>query len=114
MVIIVLNTLGLTTDPTPNDFTFYSPYPNPFNTTTTIRFNIPVETRHPSIPLGNHAVSIQIIDITGHKVETMMNETVEAGKHEIKWNASPYASGIYFAVLQSGKKSVSEKIIYIK
>ena len=114
VVIIVLNTLGLTTDPTPNDFTFYSPYPNPFNTTTTIRFNIPVETRHPSIPLGNRSVSIQIIDITGHKVETMMNGTVEAGKHEIKWNASPYASGIYFAVLQSGKKSVSEKIIYIK
>ena len=82
--------------------------------TTTIRFNIPVETRHPSTPLGNHAVSIQIIDITGHKVETMMNETVEAGKHEIKWNASPYASGIYFAVLQSGNKSASEKIIYIK
>ena len=81
-------------------------YPNPFNPSTTIRFNIPVETQH--------AVSLRIYDITGRVVETLVNGKLMSGEHEVVWNASGFSSGIYFVRLQSNSFVETQKIVLVK
>jgi hypothetical protein len=62
-------------------------YPNPFNLSTTIRFNLQ-EKAH---------VSLAIFDVLGKRVAELINGYVEAGLHSSQWDASNVASGIYFA-----------------
>jgi hypothetical protein len=96
-----------TDEPIPAEFAIMKIYPNPFNPSTTIRFNIGVETRH--------AVSLlQIFDITGRVVETLLNEKLITGEHEVVWNASGFSSGIYFVRLQSGTVVQTQKIVLVK
>ena len=89
-----------------NGFSLGSIFPNPFNPTTTIRFNIGVGT--------TGLLTLQVYDITGQVVETLINDIVEVGQHEIQWNANQYPSGIYFVELKSAGKSETRKIIYLK
>ena len=112
---IDLDELSIEEPQTPSSFVLYQNYPNPFNPTTTIRFNIGVETQD--------ATSLQIFDITGRLVETLVNgELVSAsppkahrrGEHEITWNAGNLPSGVYFVRLQSGKFSQTQKVILMK
>jgi len=83
----------------------YPAYPNPFNPTTTIRFS--VETQH--------AVSLlQIFDIKGRLVETLIDRIIKPGNHKIQWDASNYSSGIYFAKLKTGNQVQTEKLVLVK
>jgi hypothetical protein len=66
-------------------------YPNPFNPTTTIGFNIPNE-----MP-----VSLKIYDITGREIASLLNETKLAGYHEVRFDGSKLASGIYLYKLKT-------------
>ncbi len=91
-------------DVLPNKLNLYPAYPNPFNPTTTIRYS--VETRH--------AVSLHIYNITGRFVETLINEPLTPGEHEIIWNAHNLPSGVYFVRLQSGESSQTQKVILMK
>ena len=100
--------------PIPIKFTLHPPYPNPFNPTTTIRFNIPVETQRVGDPAVSRATSLQIFDITGRLVETLINGKIQPGNHEIKWDASPYSSGIYFVELRFGKERIVQKLLFLK
>lgn len=61
-------------------------YPNPFNPTTTINYQLPV----------NRDVTLIIYNLLGQKVETLGDGRVKAGCHSITWDASRFASGIYF------------------
>jgi hypothetical protein len=81
-------------------------YPNPFNNSTTIRFDIPVETQH--------AVSLWIFDITGRVAATLINEPLKRGAYEITWHAAAVPSGVYVAVLSGGGVSVSRKLVLLK
>ena len=92
--------------PVPTNFRLYHPYPNPFNPTTTLRFDIPSNTTKP--------VLINIYDITGSVVETMINETIESGHHEIQWNVTASSSGLYFVELRIGEERLVQKLLYIK
>ena len=100
--------------PIPTKFALHLPYPNPFNPITTIRFNIAVET----LPRNNrdrgHATSLQIFNITGRLVETLVNGDFVAGKHEVIWDASNHSSGIYFAELVSGENRSVQKLVLLK
>ena len=89
----------------PNEFKLFAPYPNPFNPVTTIRF-LAVETLY--------ATSLQIYDITGRLVDTLINEKRETGEHEIVWDAKGLASGVYFIKLESGQFQDVKKIILLK
>jgi agmatine deiminase len=91
---------------TPTGFQLHPPYPNPFNPTTTIRFNIPVETIHAS--------SLHIYAITGRLVETLVNGGLVSGEHEISWDASQYSSGVYFVKLTSNGLVETQKIVLVK
>ena len=92
----------------PTTFTLHPAYPNPFNPVTTISYAIPmVGTRHA-------AVSLQIYDIAGRLVETLVDGILEQGSHTAQWNASGFSSGVYFVRLEAGTFSQSQKLILLK
>ena len=92
--------------PLPQNFKLYQPYPNPFNPTITIRFNIPVESLRPT--------SLQIFNITGRLIEELVNGELAVGEHEIVWNANNHPSGVYFVRLESGEFVENQKVVLLK
>lgn len=88
----------------PTSFSLMQNFPNPFNPSTAIRFDIPKAS----------FVSIVVYDIMGREVEVLANENARAGKYEVKWNASVYSSGIYFYTLRTGDFSQTKKMILTK
>jgi PKD repeat protein len=86
----------------PDEFSVTS-YPNPFNPSTTIEMNLPV----------GGEWNISIYNITGQKVEEFTGDT-PAGRVSVVWDASGYASGIYFYRVTAGQFSVSKKMVLMK
>lgn len=95
---------GQDADGVPAEFGLKQNYPNPFNPQTTIPFSLPVESD----------VRITIYDILGRRVTTLVNETLSAGNHEIQWNASQLASGIYIYRMQANNQVITKKLTVIK
>ncbi len=89
----------------PNDFVPFPAYPNPFNPTTTIRFKLVKSQQN---------ASLRIYDISGRLVETLLNEKLIAGEHEIKWNGGNNPSGVYFISFETGEFFSNQKIILMK
>jgi len=86
-----------------------SAYPNPFNPSTTISFNLPEE--------GN--VKLEIFNLKGQKVKTLVNDKFDAGSHKVVWNGKdennkPVSSGIFFYKMNSGKFISTKKMILMK
>ncbi|MCD6375015.1 MAG: T9SS type A sorting domain-containing protein [Caldisericaceae bacterium] len=80
-------------------------YPNPFNPSTTIPFEIP----------HSGQVVLQILDVNGRLVENLLNKQLAAGSYKVKWNAdSRLASGIYFCRLKFKNQEKIRKIILLK
>jgi hypothetical protein len=79
-------------------------YPNPFNPRTTIVYKLTT----------NDEVDLSIYDISGKKVVTLVKGHLNAGVYETVWNAAGFPSGIYFARLSCGEKSVSIKMVLLK
>ena len=88
----------------PDAYSLEQNYPNPFNPTTTLEFSTPLE----------GPVSIQIYDILGRKVSTLVDQNYPAGYHRVSWNASQHSSGIYIAVFNAGDKTFTQKLTLIK
>ncbi|GEM_PF-1085561 len=82
----------------PHSFSLYQNYPNPFNPLTVIRFDVPVASR----------VSLDVFDMLGRKVATLLDGEVPAGYHETKWNAQDVVSGIYFYRLEASATGVPQ------
>ena len=87
----------------------FSVYPNPFSSATTISFSIAQS--------GN--VSIQIFDLSGRLIITLANKKMEAGNHQLIWNANDengnaVSSGIYLLRLNTGSYSETKKLSVIK
>lgn len=70
----------------PKRFKLYQNYPNPFNPTTTICFDVPVTGR----------VTLRIYDILGREIKSLVNGVKAPGYYKIEWDASKFASGVYF------------------
>lgn len=79
-------------------------FPNPFNPSTTIRFEIP----------ASEFVTLKIYDIMGREVSTLLNQKLDAGVHEITLNGSLMSSGVYFYKLQSGDFNQVRKMTLLK
>jgi hypothetical protein len=106
VTVTILNSLGFISNVFPEKFELCQPFPNPFNPTTTIRFNVPImDTRH--------VISLRVFNISGSMVETLVNSTMESGQYKIQWDASQHASGIYFLKMESGS-SIGQRRGYIK
>ena len=81
-------------------------YPNPFNPTTTIQFNV-------GDGMENH-VTIQIIDSNGRYVDSIVDGQFKTGQYKAVWNAAVYPSGVYFFQLISGNYNQTQKAVYLK
>jgi len=78
--------------------------PNPFNPTTTINFTIPEAGQ----------VSIDVFNVAGQKVGTLVNDAMSAGTHSIVWDASGFSAGVYFYTVKSGDFSRTMKMTLLK
>ena len=93
----------------PSEFALYQNQPNPFNPTTEISFNLPV--------MSN--VRLDVYNITGQKVTTLVDGPMQPGPHSVTWNGmsdsgEPVASGIYFYRIEAGNHSENRKMLLLK
>jgi hypothetical protein len=93
----------------PSDFTLNQNYPNPFNTKTEIRFCVP----------SRSLVTLDIYDLLGRKVNTLVSGNLEAGYYSANWDGTdqqgnPISSGLYFYTLKSGDVKLSRKMVMLK
>ena len=79
-------------------------FPNPFNPTTTISFALPRAGR----------VTIAVFDLLGREVEMLTDATYPAGEHRISFDGSHLPSGLYFARLESGPFTATQKLLLLK
>ena len=86
------------------DFKLKQNYPNPFNPVTTIGYDVYEESN----------VRLDIYNISGQHVETLVDEFHLAGAYKVKWDASKYSSGIYIYRLEYLDKHISRKMLLIK
>lgn len=91
----------------PEGFKLYNNYPNPFNPSTKIKFDIPKS--------GNsNNIKLMIYDVSGKNVSIIVNQALSSGTYEVLWDAGSYPSGIYFYRLESGSVGITKKMILIK
>ncbi|MCX6138694.1 MAG: T9SS type A sorting domain-containing protein [Ignavibacteriales bacterium] len=79
-------------------------YPNPFNPTTVFRYQLPAAA----------LVEIKIFDIMGREVETLVQQHLTAGRHEVSWTGPSNGTGVYFCRLQSGGEVRTTKIVLMR
>ncbi len=96
-------------DNLPDGFELSQNYPNPFNPTTTIDFSLP-EAEY---------VTLEIVNIQGQIVRTLVDEVRQAGNHSVEWDATTdagdrVASGVYFYRLSAGGHVASRKMTFMK
>ena len=98
------------TDPTtPLVFSLDQNYPNPFNPTTTIAFSI----------AKKGPVKMQLFDIDGRLVKTLVDEEMAPGQYKVVWNGenrsgSTVASGVYFVRLRAASFESTKKMLLIR
>ena len=95
---------GNNTSELPKEFKLYDNYPNPFNPTTSIKYDL----------ANNSFVKLVIYDVTGKEVETLVSDNLQAGRYEATWSGAKYASGIYFAKIEAGTYKHIIKMVMIK
>ena len=88
----------------PTEFSLSQNYPNPFNASTVLRYSLP----QPGV------VKLVVYNVLGRKVGTVFEGVKQAGTHSAVWDAGDVSSGIYFAVLSSGGRSMTIKMLLIK
>jgi len=59
-------------------------------------------------------VLLEIYDINGRKIETLINNQITNGVQMVNWNASKYSSGVYFVKLSDGKNLLTQKLMLMK
>jgi photosystem II stability/assembly factor-like uncharacterized protein len=88
----------------PREFLLRQNYPNPFNPSTTIKFEL---------PRVSH-VSLAVYDVLGREVSVLVNERRDTGVHEVKFDGSNLASGVYFCRIQAGEFAASKRMLVLK
>jgi len=88
----------------PESYNLYPNYPNPFNPSTQIRFDLPLSS----------FVKILIYNVLGKEVNTLVNEELKAGKYSVDWFAANYSSGVYFYKLITIDFTETKKMILVK
>jgi hypothetical protein len=88
----------------PQSYALYQNFPNPFNPSTTIRFDL----------ARSSDVRITIYDITGRQVDLISGKALRPGKYELDWNAGSLSSGVYFYTLSASDFVQTRKMILVK
>ena len=108
--IIVSSNVGFGDDDAlPNSFRIYPNYPNPFNSTTKIDYQLPKKTN----------VQLVIFDILGRSVITLVDDILQPGYKTITWNGidafgNNVSAGMYFYMIQTGKNREVKKMVLLK
>ena len=79
-------------------------YPNPFNPSTTIRYSLP----------GNAHVTLTIFNTLGQQVATLVNEIQDSGYHDVRFDPSGLASGVYFYRLKAGDYIATKRLLLLR
>ncbi|MCF7912055.1 MAG: T9SS type A sorting domain-containing protein [Candidatus Cloacimonetes bacterium] len=79
-------------------------YPNPFNPETTIAFNLPQSAQ----------VQLNIYNVKGQFIETLVNAQLAAGNHQMTWNATSQPSGIYYFSLKTEGRIINHRMVLLK
>lgn len=100
---------GLPGNVIPETYALYQNYPNPFNNSTVIQFDL---------PQASH-VTVMIYNSLGRRVKTLIDRSMDAGQHAIRWNGvnssgEPVASGIYFYRLKTDEREATRKMVLLK
>ena len=104
LVVDIQGILGTEDDVLPAAYALQQNYPNPFNPATIIRFSV----------AEKQEASLQIFDITGRLVETLINQHLTPGKYEVTWQAGHLPSGTYFMQMKSGGFVKTRKMVLLK
>jgi len=96
-------------DVTPTEYALHDNYPNPFNPTTTLRFDLPEVS----------SITLTIYNMLGQRVRTFNMNDTPAGYHSIKWNATndygdPVGAGVYLYQLQANQYVKTRKMVLLK
>ncbi len=92
----------------PVSFKMYQNFPNPFNPTTKIRFDLPASSN------PNSTLKLTVYDISGQVVSELLNTSYTAGKWEMDFNAANLATGTYFCKIEAGDFTDIQKMVLIK
>ncbi|MGH1362162.1 MAG: T9SS type A sorting domain-containing protein [Calditrichia bacterium] len=88
----------------PQEFVLAQNFPNPFNPSTTISYQIP----------ARFHVKVKVYDLLGREVYVLVNDLKEAGTHQISFDASNFASGVYYYRLEAGDIVKTQKMMLLK
>ncbi len=88
----------------PDCFSLSSPFPNPFNSTTTIGYSLPAA----------GMVSLAVYNLAGREVTRLVDGVKPAGTHEVVWTADGVASGVYVVKLAAGEKTAMSKVVLVR
>ncbi|UCE66684.1 MAG: S8 family serine peptidase [Candidatus Zixiibacteriota bacterium] len=88
----------------PNEFELLQNYPNPFNARTVIAFNLPAGSR----------VRLDVYDILGRQIETLVDKDLPAGYNSVSWNAENKSSGIYFYRIMADDRTSTRRMLLVK
>ncbi len=92
------------TDGVVYQYRLYNNYPNPFNPSTKIKYDVKSDSK----------VQIRVFDILGREVATLVNEKKAAGSYDVEFNASTFSSGVYFVRMDAGGFVKTQRIMLLK
>ncbi len=88
----------------PGSFSLEQNYPNPFNPSTVINY---------ALPTRQH-VTLEVFDVLGREIATLVNEVRPAGEYTVRWNAEGVPSGVYFYRMQAGAFTATKKVMVLR
>ena len=88
----------------PTEYSLSQNYPNPFNPTTNLRFGLPTAIR----------VQLSVFNALGQEIARLVDGELDAGYHEIAFDAGRFSSGVYFYRLQAGEYVQVRKLILVR
>lgn len=106
VVTIKPNSIGINNISTtiPEEYKLFNNFPNPFNPTTNITFDIP----------KNSFVKLKIYDVTGKEIISLVNENLNVGRYNYQWDASSFTSGVYFYRLEANDFVETKRMVLLK
>lgn len=88
----------------PREYKLFTNYPNPFNPTTEIKYDLP----------KSSFVNLKVYDINGRLVKELINQVQAAGSYKTRFDASGFSSGVYFYQLSAGDFKAQNKMLLVK